>query len=644
MPDFDVFLSFKIQFMDNYIVSARKYRPSTFAQVVGQEAITSTLKNAIVTGHLAQAFLFTGPRGVGKTTCARIMAKTINCLNPTPDGEPCNACESCRAFNESTSFNIHELDAASNNSVDDIRALVNQVRIPPQAGKYKVYIIDEVHMLSTAAFNAFLKTLEEPPAYAKFILATTEKHKIIPTILSRCQIFDFRRIQVEDIARHLAYVAENEGIEAEEEALHIIAQKVDGALRDALSTFDQIVSYSGKKITYKDVIENLNILDFEYYFRVTDAILQGDFPTLLLLFDEILQNGFDGQDFLTGLNEHFRHLLVAKNPQTAKLLQTSRTLRARYGEQAAQCSTGLLFQALDTCNQYDLNYKASNNKRLHVEIALTRLSALAKGMPPADDAETETRSSESRPKYQKRVTPVAEKKTVGKEAEAKGPVRTPVAPPAADTADKPAAKPVNAETKKEEPVAAEKPEKTAPATPAFRTGSPHEEPAPRKVRMATTRPSSGQQHGIRNISIKDTLDKLKAGKTETADAAEPVIATPFTQEKLEKAWNAFVESYKSRSPSFALTLSKGKPVLKKDFQIEYHVPNIVIKEDKLNVNVLLDFLKKELNNNQITLQAVVDTAAAKTEAYTDRERFEKLSKAHPNLNKLKDKLDLEFGF
>ncbi len=645
--------------MDNYIVSARKYRPSTFAEVVGQDAITSTLKNAIVTGHLAQAFLFTGPRGVGKTTCARIMAKTINCLNPTPEGEPCNSCASCKAFNENTSFNIHELDAASNNSVDDIRALVNQVRIPPQAGKYKVYIIDEVHMLSTAAFNAFLKTLEEPPAYAKFILATTEKHKIIPTILSRCQIFDFRRIQVEDIARHLAFVAKNEGIEAEEEALHIIAQKVDGALRDALSTFDQIVSYSGKKITYKDVIENLNILDYDYYFRVTDAILRGDFTTLLLIFDEILQNGFDGQEFLGGLNEHFRQLLVAKNPQTAKLLQVSQALAARYREQASQCSSSLLFDALQVCNEYDLNYKASNNKRLHVEIALTRLSVLAKGQPSRDDGILPTASSEPPVTYKASAKPISgtkqptnmprPKQAAGTEKKNEPADSTPAQKPV-----EPKPRPMSAKTPSlsslPKPSASAAPEKTESkpenksAIPARSATISSEKSSVRKVKTATTRPGNGQKHGIRNISINGALNALKAKKPENNNAPEPVITTPFTQEKLEETWTGFVENYKSRSPSFAFTLSKSKPVLKENFEIEYHVPNIVIKEDKLNVNVLLDYLKKELNNNQITLKAIVDTHTTETEAYTDRERFEKLSKEYPALRQMKDKLDLEFGF
>ena len=341
--------------MDNFIVSARKYRPATFRQVVGQKSITATLQNAIKNNHLAQAFLFTGPRGVGKTTCARILAKTINCENLTPEIEPCDKCESCISFNNNASFNIHELDAASNNSVDDIRHLVEQVRIPPQVGSYKVYIIDEVHMLSQAAFNAFLKTLEEPPSYAKFILATTEKHKIIPTILSRCQIFDFKRIMVEDISDYLGYVAESEGIDTEIEARHIIAQKSDGAMRDALSTFDQIVSYSGNQVTYKNVIENLNILDYEYYFKVTGFILENNIADLLLIFNEIIENGFDGQQFIVGLAEHMRTLLVLKNPSTIKLMHASGSLKEKYLEQSSACSVDFLLEALQVTNKYDLN-------------------------------------------------------------------------------------------------------------------------------------------------------------------------------------------------------------------------------------------------------------------------------------------------
>ncbi|MCC7317567.1 MAG: DNA polymerase III subunit gamma/tau, partial [Bacteroidales bacterium] len=363
--------------MDQFIISARKYRPATFDMVVGQTAITSTLKNAIKNNVLAQAFLFTGPRGVGKTTCARIMARTINCLNPTPEHEACDQCESCVSFRNSASFNIHELDAASNNSVDDIRALVDQVRIPPQVGKYKIYIIDEVHMLSSAAFNAFLKTLEEPPAYAKFILATTEKHKIIPTILSRCQIFDFKRITVEDTVKHLQYVANKEGVEIDHDALNVIAQKADGAMRDALSVFDQMVSYSGNKITYKEVIENLNVLDYEYYFNITDAMLKGNSSSVLLMLNEIVDNGFEGQHFITGLGSHFRNVLVSLDPSTATLLETSQALRERYVDQAQKCSGKLLLNALEIQNQCDLNYARSSNKRLLIEIALLQMVALS---------------------------------------------------------------------------------------------------------------------------------------------------------------------------------------------------------------------------------------------------------------------------
>lgn len=359
--------------MDNFVVSARKYRPSTFDGVVGQKAITLTLQNAIRTNTLAQAFLFCGPRGVGKTTCARIMAKTINCLNPTPDIEACNECESCISFNNSNSFNIYELDAASNNSVEDIRNLVEQVRIPPQIGKYKVYIIDEVHMLSQAAFNAFLKTLEEPPAYAKFILATTEKRKIIPTILSRCQIFDFKRITVDDITKHLQNIASKEGVEAEEEALNIIAQKADGALRDALSIFDQMVSFSGNKITYKDVIANLNVLDYEYYFRMIENILSCDINSILLLLNDVIENGFDPQHFIQGLASHLRNLLLGKDEKVIDLMEVSHQLKLKYAEQAVKCSQHFLLKALNLANQCDLDFRNCNNKRLHLEICLLKM-------------------------------------------------------------------------------------------------------------------------------------------------------------------------------------------------------------------------------------------------------------------------------
>ena len=362
--------------MENFIVSARKYRPATFDMVVGQDSITNTLKAAIKRGHLTQAYLFCGPRGVGKTTCARIFAKTINCGNLKENGEACDECESCLSFNTLRSFNIHELDAASNNKVDDIRSLTDQVRIPPQVGKYSIYIIDEVHMLSSSAFNAFLKTLEEPPAHAIFILATTEKHKIIPTILSRCQIFDFSRIRIEDIVGRLMYVAKNEGVTAEEEALHVISQKADGALRDALSIFDQIVSLSGKKITYKDVIENLNVLDYEYYFKTVEGALKADFSSVLMTFNEILEKGFDGHNFVSGLSSHLRDLLVCKDEITLKILEATPVIKQRYLQQTKACPEEFIFKALELGSNCDISYKTSKNQRLHVELFLIRLCRL----------------------------------------------------------------------------------------------------------------------------------------------------------------------------------------------------------------------------------------------------------------------------
>ena len=361
--------------MENYIVSARKYRPVTFKSVVGQETITSTLKNAIRNNQLAQAFLFCGPRGVGKTTCARILAKTINCFSLSQDTEPCNACESCQSFNLNASFNIHELDAASNNSVDGMRALIDQVRFTPQVGKYSIYIIDEVHMLSTQAFNAFLKTLEEPPAHAIFIMATTERHKILPTILSRCQVFTFNRIKVEDIANHLNYVAQSEQIIADADALHVIAQKADGGLRDALSMFDQIVSFSGgNNVTYSQAIENLNVLDSDYYFRLTDFLWDGNYSEALLLFNDVLEKGFDGGNFLAGIAEHFRNLLVCQDTITLSLLEVSAGIKNKYQSQSQKCNPVQLIRALDLLSKTEQTLRGSKNQRLNIELALLQLS------------------------------------------------------------------------------------------------------------------------------------------------------------------------------------------------------------------------------------------------------------------------------
>ena len=362
--------------MSNYIVSARKYRPTNFDSVVGQSALTTTLKNAIATGKLAHAYLFCGPRGVGKTTSARIFAKTINCLTPNEHGEACDHCESCVAFNEGRSYNIHELDAASNNSVDDIRALIEQVQIPPQIGRYKVFIIDEVHMLSQAGFNAFLKTLEEPPAHAIFILATTEKHKILPTILSRCQIYDFARMEVPDVVAHLKRVADQEGYTYEETALNVIARKADGGMRDALSIFDQVAAFTGGNITYRQVIENLNVLDYDYYFDLTDTLLRRDIPKVMLTLNEILSKGFEAHHFMSGLAAHFRDLLVSRDAQTLPLLEVAETVRQRYAEQAQRCAPTFLYRALKLCNDCDINYRASNNKRLLVELTLIQVAQL----------------------------------------------------------------------------------------------------------------------------------------------------------------------------------------------------------------------------------------------------------------------------
>jgi DNA polymerase III subunit gamma/tau len=378
--------------MENFVVSARKYRPSDFKSVVGQQHITTTLKNAIKNNHLAQAFLFCGPRGVGKTTCARILAKTINCQHRTAEFEACNTCDSCLAFNNNASFNVHELDAASNNSVEDIRNLVEQVRYAPQQGLFKVYIIDEVHMLSNSAFNAFLKTLEEPPKYAIFILATTEKHKVIPTILSRCQIFDFNRILINDIADHLKHIAIQEKIEAEDEALRLIATKADGALRDALSMFDLIVTYSsGNRLTYLETISNLHILDYDYYFKVVDSLLDGSISNVLLIFDEILKKGFDGHNFIVGLSEHLRDLMVCKDPSTVDLIQVSDSAKDKYISQSQLSSISFLLSALTICNQCDIQYKTSKNQRLHVELALMKMAKLPQALSMAVLAQEESK-------------------------------------------------------------------------------------------------------------------------------------------------------------------------------------------------------------------------------------------------------------
>ena len=565
--------------MENFIVSARKYRPQTFDTVVGQKSITNTLKNAIRNNQLAQAFLFCGPRGVGKTTCARILAKTINCENLSPNMEACDKCQSCVSFNENASFNIYELDGASNNSVDEIRNLVDKVRIPPQMGKYKVYIIDEVHMLSASAFNAFLKTLEEPPAYAKFILATTEKHKIIPTILSRCQIFDFKRITVEDIAGHLKYVATNERISAEEDALHIIAQKADGAMRDALSIFDQLVSFAGHDLTYETVLENLNVLDYEYFFSITGHIMEGDISSTLLTINEILDKGFDGQHFLIGFGEHIRNLLVCKDPVTVKLLETAPTIRNRYLEQSALCPVDFLLKVLELNNKCDLNYKISNNKRLHLELALMQMCIILRN--------TEASPGENQKKKPPaQNVPAIEKKTGD-------PIPTP-------------------QPKPEESVKP-KESKAFPGT------------------LSIKDMASSQQ--------KEAEKKPPRAEEKTGEYSTSAI---FTLEQLETAWDQFSETLRKSMPHLSTTLKKHRPVLKEDFLIEFCVDNKVLAED-LNQkrNDLLDFLIVRLKNAKIHLQIIVPDHPIGVKPYTDREKFGRMAEKNPDLLDLREQLDLE---
>ena len=612
--------------MDNFIVSARKYRPMTFDTVVGQGSITNTLKNAIRNKSLAQAYLFCGPRGVGKTTCARIMAKTINCLNPTENLEACNECESCRAFNNNASFNIYELDAASNNSVDDIRNLVDQVRIPPQIGQYKVYIIDEVHMLSKDAFNAFLKTLEEPPAYAKFILATTEKHKIIPTILSRCQIFDFKRITVDDIAKHLEYVAQSEGVDAEPEALNIIAQKADGALRDALSIFDQMVSFSGKHITYKDVIDNLNVLDYDYYFQIVDHILHGNTSDILLILNDIIRKGFEPQHFISGMGNHLRSLLVCKDPSTVQLLEVSEQLRQRYLAQSQTCPLPFLLKALEINNRCDIDYRAANNKRLHLEIALLKMCALCSGALAMPAAPTQpVQMPQNRPMQQ----PVA-----SGTGQTHGSAPTPTAPtqpaqptqPTQPTQSTKVPEPVERPTPTQKPP---QPQPTQPVNPPAASGA--------SASPTTAAPTVRPRGTTSSISINKAMQQ--AGQKE--EEKEETWDSAFTQDQLSAAWAEFVEKYKIISPNFAAALIKYTPKLVNEKEIHFNVDNMLFERDTEGMSALRNHLKNSLHNNQFTLIPELMERPAEVEAYTDKDKFEKMVEERPFLKTLQTELKLE---
>ena len=612
--------------MENYIVSARKYRPSTFDTVVGQRALTTTLKNAIANHKLAHAYLFCGPRGVGKTTCARIFAKTINCLHPTSEGEACNECESCKAFNEQRSYNIHELDAASNNSVEDIRSLIEQVRIPPQIGKYKVYIIDEVHMLSTAAFNAFLKTLEEPPQHAIFILATTEKHKILPTILSRCQIYDFSRITVNDTVEHLENVARKEHIEAEPEALNVIAQKADGGMRDALSIFDQVVSFTNGHITYQSVIENLNVLDYEYYFKLTDFFLENKVAECLLTFNDILRKGFDGNHFITGLTSHFRNLLVSRDPSTLQLLEAGASIRDRYQAQAQKCTPQFLYKAMKLCNDCDLNYRQSKNKRLLVELTLIQVAQLT--------AEPEDAGSGHGPK--KQLSPVFHTAQANQ----------PVAPTAQAT---PAATaPVSQPTPQPQPAAAS----TQPYTSTLQQSEvPYTKSSP-LPKVSTERKAPVIKAGSLGMSIRKTQTASAEPAARTASNApvqQPVAETwedyMFNEKDLGYYWREFASLLPKEEAANAGRMMNMHPHLLADQQtFEVAVDNDMVQKYMQQLAPKIEaHLQEKLHNRKIRMTTRVSEANENVRAYSHVERFQMMSKKNPSLLKLKEALGLELS-
>lgn len=609
--------------MENYIVSARKYRPSTFESVVGQRALTTTLKNAIATGKLAHAYLFCGPRGVGKTTCARIFAKTINCMHPTAEGEACNECESCTAFNEQRSYNIHELDAASNNSVDDIRQLVEQVRIPPQIGKYKVYIIDEVHMLSASAFNAFLKTLEEPPRHAIFILATTEKHKILPTILSRCQIYDFSRISVEDTVAHLAYVASKEGITAEPEALNVIALKADGGMRDALSIFDQVVSFTGGHITYQSAIENLNVLDYEYYFRLTDQLLENKISDALLLLNDVLNKGFDGSHFITGLASHFRDLLVSKDPATTSLLEVGASIRDRYQAQAQKCPVPFLYKAMKLCNDCDLNYRMSKNKRLLVELTLIQVGQLTAG---EDDA-----SGGRSPKQA--IKPIFNQSVAAQQPQATPAMpqqQATVAPQQPSVQPQQQAAPATNNVRQEAPVHATptavllaqgKEEKKIPVTQMSKLGISIKRPRQEEEKKEITTPSSN---------------------TSTTSTSQPVDDYIFNERDVNYYWQEYAGQMPKEQVAIAKRMQNMHLNLLNDTTFEAVVDNeIVAKEFTGMIPVIQDYLRNRLKNRKVTMTVRISAPTEKVRAYGRVEKFQMMAQKNQALLQLKDEFGLE---
>lgn len=568
--------------MNDYIVSARKYRPSTFQTVVGQSNLTSTLKNAIATKHLAHAYLFCGPRGVGKTSCARIFAKAINCLNLTQDGEPCNECDSCRAFNEQHSFNIHELDAASNNSVEDIRNLTEQVRIPPQIGKYSVFIIDEVHMLSQAAFNAFLKTLEEPPAHAIFILATTEKHKVIPTILSRCQIYDFNRIGINDIVEHLFFVAKNENITAEKQALSVIAEKADGGMRDALSIFDQIVSFCGTNITYKSVIDSLNVLDYQYYFSLVENFYKGNVSQSLLIFDEILNKGFDMQHFITGLAQHLRNVMVSFDSATTCLLEVTEEVEQRYAEQSKRCGIAFVYKALMLVNECDLAFRTSRNKRLLIEITLIRLCQIQNPILIESEKKNE-------------ISPI-KKENQEKVAEPSSPIVVSV------------------------------PQQTK--------------------KTAINSKKEIQNKGFKStISISSPTPEVSEEKEKNKELSveqHTKRTTDYTEKSFLEAWRQFAIDVQEKNASLNRTMLKYLPQMQGDSYIVFTINQLQQKEITDNKQEILAFLRNKLSNDSVNFSIEISQNEDDDEKiYTSEERVKKMIDDNPAFSNLYAQMDLD---
>ncbi len=598
--------------MEKFIVSARKYRPATFADVVGQPSIARTLKNSIINNHLGHAYLFSGPRGVGKTTCARIFAKTINCFNITGSGEACNECESCLSFIENRSYNIHELDAASNNSVEDIRTLNEQVRIPPQIGSHSVYIIDEVHMLSQSAFNAFLKTLEEPPAHAIFVLATTEKHKIIPTILSRCQIFDFNRIRVEDAVEYLKQIADKESIGYEEDALHMIAQKADGSMRDALSIFDQVVSFSGEKITYKSVIENLNILDYEYFFRLTDACLDGDVSASLVLFNEVLMKGFDARNFINGYAKHLRDLMVCKDPETIQLMEVGAGIREKYSEQSARVPLDHIYEGLEICNQADIQFRTSRNQRLTIELALVKLSGL------------------SGVQKKKEVIPEPDAERDGPEAATGSPIEK-------EQGGKPA--PVN-EQNRSSPEIIPNGNSTLVRKPSISIKA-----SLQGALQKTGEKASGAASGQEAPGAAEPDEGRETGGREGNPESAAEMITAMDRDQILKAWKDFAASVEKSQPRIHATLINNLPEVKPDGTLLVTL-NSEAQRDHFVRHIrsrLIDYMSGLTSGGPIEIEARVEEIAGNGKRiYTEQDKLDYLMKKNPELGKLKSRFNLDF--